>query len=140
MSGHTPYTQLRQKKWPPGKLHDDIQLGKREVFRFGDWSIYDATKVGGVTNAHWNSFIMHCRAWKEWKAVQRPPATTWLKDAYADPDSNGHYKIEVAKRCNANMTAETNSHCVECGVKIPDEVVALWKLQNFDKIQEFNSV
>jgi len=140
MTGHTPWSQLKKphKSWPPGRLHDDLQVNKKEVFRLGDWSIYDAG-VGGVTNAHWNSFILHCRSWKEWEKVQRPPPTTWLKDAYAPQDTSGHYLIEVAKRCNANMTAETMSICPECGVKIPAEVVALWKLQNFDKIQEFNS-
>ena len=132
MSGHTPWNQIKRK------LHDDLLMNKKEVFRFGDWSIYDATEVGGVTNADWNSFIMHCRTWKEWEKVTRPPTNTWVKNETIPPVGN-HYKIEVAKRCNANMTAETTSHCPECGITIPMEVVALWKLQNFDKIQEFNS-
>ena len=139
MSEHTPPWSQLTKKYPlPRRQHDDLEGGKKEVFRFGDWSIYDVTPQGWVTNANWNSYILHCRAWKEWKTVQRPPATTWLKDAFTE-NTSSHYKIEVAQRCNANMTAETNSHCPECGIKIPDEVVALWKLQNFDKIQEFNS-
>ena len=142
MSGHTPWVQIRKNpskhSWPPGRLHDDLQINKKEVFRFGDWSIYDAKNTGGVTNGRWNSFIMHCRAWKEWEPVQRPPATTWIKNETVHNTSD-HYKIEAAKRCNANMTAETINICPECGVKIPNEVVALWKLQNFDKIQEFNN-
>ena len=138
MSGHTPWSQIK-KKGPPGRVHDDLEVGKKEVFRFGDWSIYDTMETGGVTGAHWNSFILHCRAWKEWERVQRPSASTWLKGATVHNTSD-HYRMEVAKRCNANMTAETDSHCTGCGVKIPDEVVALWKLQNFDKIQEFFSV
>ncbi len=125
MSGHNP--------WPPGQIHDDLQRGKREVFRFGDWSIYDAT-----ADQRWNSFIMHCRAWKEWEKVIHHPATTGVKGVYVD-NVDRTYSILQEKRCNANMTAENCSHCVECGIKIPDEVVALWKLQNFDKIQEFNS-
>ena len=139
MSGHTPYTHLSHKNWPPGKLHDDLQVNKKEVFRFGDWSIYDAAKVGGVTNAHWNSFILHCRSWKEWEKVTRPPTNTWVKNETVQASDTSVYQIEVTKRCNANMTAETISNCPECGIKIPNEVVALWKLQNFDKIQELNS-
>ena len=143
MSGHHPWPSPSQ--WPPGRLNDDLQVNKREVFRLGDWSIYDATEVGiqsvqpGVTNAHWSSFIMHCRTWKEWEQVMRPNSTTWIKGELA-PNKSGHYKIQVTKRCNANMTAEDRNHCPDCGIKIPNEVVALWKLQNFDKIQELNSV
>ena len=135
MSGH-PYTSLSHKKWPPGRPHDDLQINKKEVFRLGDWSIYDATGAGGYYE--WNSFIMHCRSWKEWEQVARPPINTWVKNETVVNTSN-HYKLQVAKRCNANMTAETTNICPKCGVKIPDEIVGLWKLQNFDKIQEFNS-
>ncbi len=126
-------------RWPPGRLHDDLQGGKKEVFRYGEWSIYDATDI--VTNGNWNSFIMHCRSWKEWEPVMRPPVSTWIKHESTEPTStNYHYKIEVTKRCNANMTAETFSRCPDCRAVIPAPVVALWKLQNFDKIQEVNSV
>jgi len=138
MSGHTPWNQIK-RKWPPGKLHDDLQVNKREVFRFGDWSIYDATDVGGMKNAHWNSFILHCRSWQEWEAVMRPPASTYVKGEVVQ-NFDKSYQIKVTKRCNANMTAETINRCPDCRVKIPNEVVALWKLQNFDLIQEFNSV
>ncbi len=138
MSGHTPYTHLSHKNWPPGQLHDDLQVDKKEVFRFGDWSIYDATKVSGRRGVQWSSFIMHCRTWKEWEPVTRPPATTYVKGEMVQAFDKA-YSIQVAKRCNANMTAETISNCPECGITIPMEVVALWKLQNFDKIQELNS-
>ena len=130
MSGHT--------MWPPGKLHDDIQVDKKEVFRFGDWSIYDSVKASVVSRAHWSSFIMHCREWKEWEAVARLPANTYVKGETTQ-SFDKHYQIQVTKRCNAHMTAEFISRCPECGITIPNEVVALWKLQNFDKIQEFNS-
>ena len=124
--------------WPPGRLNDDLLINKKEVFRFEDWSIYDATEVGGVTNADWNSFIMHCRSWKEWTPVSRPPSTTYVKGETVQ-NFDKDYQILVTKRCNANMTAEIISNCPECGITIPMEVVALWKLQNFDKIQEINS-
>ena len=119
--------------------HDDLQSGKKEVFRFGDWSIYDATEMGGVTNRRWNSFILHCSTWKEWEPVKRPPATTGLKGVYVD-NFDKPYQIQVTKRCNTNMLPVDSSRCPKCLIKIPNEVVALWKLQNFDKIQEFNSV
>ena len=137
MRGHT--------MWPPGKHHEDLQVNKQEVFRFGDWSIYDATEVGiqsvqpGVTNAHWSSFILHCRTWKEWTPCARPPSNTWIKNETVD-NSYKPQVMEVTKRCNAEMTAEFINRCPECNAKIPDEVVALWKLQNFDKIQELHSV
>ena len=131
MSGHTPWNQIR-------RIRNDLLANKKEVFRFGEWSIYDYTEVGGVTNADWNSFIMHYRSWNEWEPVARPPANTYVKGETVQPFDKP-YSILVAKRCNANMTAETNSNCPECGITIPMEVVALWKLQNFDKIQELNS-
>ena len=137
MSGHTPWAQV--KKRPPG-TNDDHSVNKREVFRFGDWSIYDASRVGGARNTPWSSFIMHCRTWKEWVPVARPPATTWIKGETVQGSDSSLYQIQVDKRCNANMTAEFINRCPECHVKIPEEVVALWKLQNFYKIQELHSV
>ncbi len=131
MTGHRP--------WPPGKLHDDLQVGKKEVFRFGDWSIYDCTVVGGVTNAQWNSIIFHCAQWKEWRAIQNPVnVNTWIQNETV-PATQGlvtHKQERVWKRCNTNMTAESNSRCPGCRAKIPDEVQGLWKMQNFDRIQE----
>ncbi len=119
-------------------MSGDLKVNKKEVFRFGDWSIYDAG-WGGITRGHWTSFILHCRTWKEWEKVVRPPTNTWVKNETIH-NTMDHYKIQVTRRCNANMTAETIDRCPDCGIKIPIEVVALWKLQNFDKIQEFNSV
>lgn len=131
MNGHTP--------WPPGKPYADIQVNKREVFRFGDWSIYDTTGMEEVAIARWTSFILHCRTWKEWKSVARPPANTYVKGETVDNFDKG-YQIQVTERCNANMTAETSSRCPDCRARIPNEVVALWKLQNMEQIQEMNSV
>ena len=134
MTGHTKWRSLR-------KQHDDLEINKQEVFRFGDWSIYDASRIvtGSSPKEQWSSFILHCRTWKEWERVARPPANTWIKNESVDASDN-HYLIEVTKRCNTNMTAETINRCPKCHAMIPDEVVALWKLQNFDKIQEFHSV
>ena len=138
MSGHTPWAQVKRR--PPG-TNEDHSVNKREVFRFGDWSIYDATGIvtGSSPNEQWSSFILHCRTWKEWEPVSRLPSSTWIKNGTVD-NLSPDYKIEVTKLCNANMTAETHNRCPDCRAKIPDEVVALWKLQNFDKIQELNSV
>ena len=135
MSGHHP--------WPPssaftGKLHDDLQQGKREVFRLGEWSIYDCSGVGGVINAHWSSFIMHCARWTEKRRIAQPlTSTTWYKDRDAPVEVPKSFPMEeITVRCNTNMTAERFGRCPGCHAHIPDEVQALWKLQNMDQIQE----
>ncbi len=132
MSGHHP--------WPPGKLHDALQVRKREVFRFGDWSIYDCTMVGGVTNAQWNSIIFHCSSWEEWEAIPREyNVNTYVKGQKAEAPDQTPTQRRVTKHCNTNMTADGNRRCPECRKPIPDEVQGLWKMQNFDIIQGINS-
>lgn len=129
MSGH--------HAWPPGKLHPDLQKGRVEVFRLGAWSIFSAGH-GGVTRAKWDSFIFHCETWDEWRAIRPTMQRTWVKDQHVVSSETTPQQELVKRHCNTNMTGFWSTRCPECRKPIPDEILALWKLQNFDKIQEAN--
>ena len=126
--------------WPPGKRHDDLQYGRKEIFRLGEWSIYSSGS-NPATVYGWDSYIMHCAEWKERRRKPTQMTTTIYMGRDIASDTPDEFDIEiVTRRCNENMAALGINRCPGCNRKIPDEVVAVWTLQNFDKIQEFNSV
>jgi hypothetical protein len=129
------------KPWPPGKLHSDLQGSRTEVFRLGSWSIFNKSPHQVITNANWQSFIMHCDSWEEWEAVPETVyANTVVKGEMVEYESKQYKQRLVQRHCNANMDAFRNKFCPDCRRRIPNEIVALWTLQNFDQIQEANSI
>ena len=138
MSGHHPWPPSSAFNIPPAL--NDLDIEKSEVFRFGNWSIYNSAKAGVGHSDWWVSFIMHCRTWKEWTPIEDPiSVNTWVKNESVNLSKPRYLKREVIKRCNESMTAYNTVRCPGCLKKIPKEVVALWTLQNFDKIQEANN-
>lgn len=142
MTGHTP--------WPPGKLHDDMQRGRKEVFRLGDWSIFAAgtldstsswTAAAGITNANWDSFIMHSASWAQWEDIPNTiNVNTWIKgETVPDTSTPTPQQKRVTKHCNTNMIPHDTKICPGCGRPIPKEIAGLWALQNMERIQELNS-
>lgn len=133
MTGHRP--------WPPGKLHDDMQRGRKEVFRLGDWSIFAWGSSTSFMNMNWDSFVMHSVSWEQWEDIPGPVyANTGVKDKTVELPQQQHKKRKVWKHCNTNLIPHDTKSCPGCGKPIPHEVSGLWTLQNMERIQELNSV
>ena len=137
MSGHHP--------WPPGKLHNDMEKGRKEIFRLGNWSIFASgaggrTSVWGITDANWDSFVFHCGTWEQWESVHTPVSVNTLVKGQTVEAPQQDPKQELTRMyCRTNMIPHNTKICPGCRMPIPHEIVALWTLQNFDRIQEVNS-
>ncbi len=128
------------KPWPPGKLHDDMQHGREEVFRLGHWSIFASGGHATVTNANWDSFVLHCNSWEQWVAVLDPVySNTYVKGEMTVSEQQNPKQELKRMYCNTNLIPHTTKICPGCGTPIPEEIIGVWTLHNMERIQEMNS-
>lgn len=82
---------------------------------------------------------MHCRTWTEWRRIKDPAkVNTWIKNEVVTGKPT-HLTEKVTLHCTTNMVAYRNNRCPHCRMKIPEEVQGLWKMQNWDRIQELSN-
>ena len=91
-------------------------------------------------NSTWVSFILHCASWEKWIPLRTDPyANTWIKGKVIEASQTNPKQEKIMEHCNETMIAYESDQCPGCHMQIPNEVQALWKLQNLDQIQEMNN-
>ncbi len=128
--------------------HDINGMWGEKLFHEGEWAIYqpvsftmeidgnDFTRAG-TTNGY-ACVVIHSKIWEEQKIVH--------KDPHVDASFRYREDAEVVQPCFETETIELvchtqnypigSSECLTCHAKIPEGVIALWKMMNAEHLSE----
>ncbi len=133
-----------------GKLrtyHDINGMWGKKLFHEGEWAIYkpmsftmeidgnDFTRAG-TTNGY-ACVVIHSKIWEEQKVVHKDPHFPTIKYREGAEVIQPCYETETIELvCHTQNYPIRSSECLTCHAKIPEGVIALWKMMNIEHLSE----